>query len=245
MALLGGVLALAITGCAGSRVGSGFTIYGDSPVARTQLAERFHRTCRRLVTPVFARPQNEMIGHCDCASTALMNYGSDDQFNNLKVAWQRSGTGGEFQHLVVGMTQEFYQSYCGSAGDDDASKVALVTLRGLEPIESDDGDTSEMISDSEKQMEGAEASGQSIPRQTFSTALNASSPDSLRIDQDALKDPDLIKYIQRKLESLGHFPGPIDGIVGPQTRSALMQYRLEQNIDEGISDEEVMSTLIY
>lgn len=238
--IVGGMLvaaaAFVLTGCAGSVVHSGFTIYGDSPVARGQMAEKFHRACRKVATPMFSRPSNELVGRCECASTALMNYGEEAQWDELRTVWKRSGTRGEFKNLVAGMSLELYESHCRGADDD--SKLEVVTLRGLETA--DKHEDEKAIPESEVMQE----SQPEMPTGTFSATTEVVNS-SLQLDPLALKDPDLIKFIQRKLESLGHFPGPIDGVIGKQTKSALQEYRQAQEISDTVSDEEVMSTLIY
>ncbi len=228
---------LVLSGCAGSMVRNGFTIYGDSQVSHGELAERFHRACRRVSTPVFARPTNDMVGRCECASTALVNYGEQEQWEELRTVWKRGGTSAEFKNLVVSMGQDLYQQHCGSEGNNK-SKLNVVMLRGQEQAGKHED---------EKMIIETEVSAQDEPQMptgTFSATTEVANS-SLQLDPLALKDPDLVKFIQRKLESLGHFPGPIDGVIGPQTMSALQQYRAQQGISETVSDEEVMSTLIY
>jgi len=225
-----------LSGCTGSMVRSGFTIYGDSPVSQAQIADKFHRACRLTAVPVFARPSHDLVGRCGCASTALMNYGSEGQWDELRTVWKRNGTGSEFKALVANMSGDLYESFCRES-DEPESKVPFVTLRGLRHQEKHEDE--KMIIESETSTEEQPE----MPTGTFSATSEVNA--NLQLDASALQDPDLIKFIQRKLESLGHFPGPIDGIIGQQTRAALHEYRQQQGINESVSDEEVMSTLIY
>lgn len=228
---------LVLSGCAGSMVRNGFTIYGDSQVSHGELAERFHRACRLVSTPVFARPSNDLVGRCECASTALMNYGEPEQWSELRTAWKRGGSNAEFRNLVVSMGQDLYASHCTDS-DDEESKLNVVMLRGLKSAGKHEDE--KMIIETEV----SEEDQPQMPTGTFSATTEVTNS-SLQLDPLALKDPDLVKFIQRKLESLGHFPGPIDGVIGPQTKTALEQYREQQGISDTVSDEEVMSTLIY
>jgi len=43
-------------------------------------------------------------------------------------------------------------------------------------------------------------------------------------------DPQTIRHMQRALKNKGHNPGRVDGVMGPQTRSALQAYEQSQNI---------------
>jgi peptidoglycan hydrolase-like protein with peptidoglycan-binding domain len=40
-----------------------------------------------------------------------------------------------------------------------------------------------------------------------------------------------VKNVQQALKDKGYDPGPVDGIMGPQTRSALKKYQASQNLD--------------
>jgi Putative peptidoglycan binding domain len=53
----------------------------------------------------------------------------------------------------------------------------------------------------------------------LSPSLQARDSDSVRAEQQALKDK-------------GFDPGPVDGVDGPQTRSALHQFQQKQNLEE-------------
>jgi peptidoglycan hydrolase-like protein with peptidoglycan-binding domain len=44
---------------------------------------------------------------------------------------------------------------------------------------------------------------------------------------------DVVMKIQRALKSQGHDPGPIDGILGPQTRTALSSFQESQKLPSG------------
>jgi localization factor PodJL len=44
----------------------------------------------------------------------------------------------------------------------------------------------------------------------------------------ALEDPPTITYLQNKLSQFGYDPGPTDGAMGPQTKSALLAYQSDQ-----------------
>jgi len=232
------IATISLSGCTGSMVRSGFTIYGDNPVSKSQIADKFHHTCRRTATPVFARPSHDLVGRCGCASTALMNYGNDGQWTELRTAWMRSGTGPEFRNLVASMSHDLYDSFCRES-DVVESKVPFVTLRGLQQAEKHEDEKMLLETD-----ESSTDNQPKLPTGTFSATSEVANA-NMQLDASALEDPDLIKFIQRKLESLGHFPGPIDGIIGQQTRSALHEYREQQGISDTVSDQEVMSTLIY
>ena len=45
--------------------------------------------------------------------------------------------------------------------------------------------------------------------------------------------PDIVRDMQRALETAGHSPGPIDGIVGRETLAALRGYQTEKGLPEG------------
>jgi len=56
--------------------------------------------------------------------------------------------------------------------------------------------------------------------------------------------PPFVREAQRALRDLGYHPGPIDGTVGPQTRSALVKYQLAEKLPAtGQLDAETMERL--
>jgi Putative peptidoglycan binding domain len=60
----------------------------------------------------------------------------------------------------------------------------------------------------------------------------------------ATSQPRFIREAQRALEELGYRPGPIDGVVGPRTRGALVRYQRSERIPvTGYLDAETMVRL--
>ncbi len=56
--------------------------------------------------------------------------------------------------------------------------------------------------------------------------------------------PEFVRQAQRALRDLGYSPGPIDGIVGPQTHAALSKYQEAENLPvTGELDLETMARL--
>ena len=55
--------------------------------------------------------------------------------------------------------------------------------------------------------------------------------------------PELIGYIQKALRDAGYNPGPIDQVMGTLTKSALIQYQLENNLPIGHLDVETVKAL--
>ena len=56
--------------------------------------------------------------------------------------------------------------------------------------------------------------------------------------------PRFIREAQRTLRELGYQPGPVDGIVGPRTRQALVRYQKAERIEvTGRLDSETMVRL--
>ena len=56
--------------------------------------------------------------------------------------------------------------------------------------------------------------------------------------------PQFVREAQRALRDLGYDPGPIDGIVGPQTHAALAKYQGAENLPvTGELDSETMARL--
>jgi localization factor PodJL len=47
-----------------------------------------------------------------------------------------------------------------------------------------------------------------------------------------LSDPPTVAYLQEKLNQFGYDPGPADGSIGPQTKTALLAYQSDQGIAE-------------
>ena len=69
---------------------------------------------------------------------------------------------------------------------------------------------------------------------------------SSRISERGAKTPkpQFVRQAQRALRDLGYYPGPIDGIVGPQTQAALSKYQdTEQLPVTGTLDLETMARL--
>jgi hypothetical protein len=53
-----------------------------------------------------------------------------------------------------------------------------------------------------------------------------------------------IRRIQEQLKAQGHDPGPIDGVMGPQTEQALRSYQKQENLPEtGQLDQETLGKL--
>jgi len=55
--------------------------------------------------------------------------------------------------------------------------------------------------------------------------------------------PELIGYIQKALRDAGYNPGPVDRVMGTLTKSALIQYQLENNLPIGHLDVETVKAL--
>ncbi len=54
----------------------------------------------------------------------------------------------------------------------------------------------------------------------------------------------LIKVVQRKLIELGYNPGPINGINGPQTKKAIMEFQRDEGIAvDGIPGPQTLKSL--
>jgi peptidoglycan hydrolase-like protein with peptidoglycan-binding domain len=49
---------------------------------------------------------------------------------------------------------------------------------------------------------------------------------------DGQADADQVKSLQKALQEKGMDPGPIDGIMGPRTQSALRAYQKDQKLPE-------------
>lgn len=57
-------------------------------------------------------------------------------------------------------------------------------------------------------------------------------------------DKDAVKHIQTALQSKGFYSGPIDGIVGPQTRTALANYQQSQGLPRtAVLDQKTLQSL--
>lgn len=55
---------------------------------------------------------------------------------------------------------------------------------------------------------------------------------------------DTVRQVQQELSEAGHNPGPIDGVMGEQTKSALKQYQQAQGMEAtGTLDERTMDAL--
>jgi Putative peptidoglycan binding domain len=62
--------------------------------------------------------------------------------------------------------------------------------------------------------------------------------------QAAAPAPRFVREAQQTLRQLGYQPGPIDGVVGPRTKSALAQYQRAERIKvTGQLDSETMARL--
>ena len=56
-------------------------------------------------------------------------------------------------------------------------------------------------------------------------------------------DQQTVRQVQQALSDKGHSPGPIDGMMGPRTRSALQDYQRSQNITAGGLDSRTLESL--
>lgn len=56
-------------------------------------------------------------------------------------------------------------------------------------------------------------------------------------------DQQTVRQVQQALSDKGHNPGPIDGIMGPRTRSALQDYQRAQNITGTGLDSRTLESL--
>jgi hypothetical protein len=64
------------------------------------------------------------------------------------------------------------------------------------------------------------------------------------MDEPEKKGPkDRIMNLQEDLAHLGYKPGPIDGVLGPQTRAAVEAYKRDKGLNPGMSDDEAFSLI--
>lgn len=63
-------------------------------------------------------------------------------------------------------------------------------------------------------------------------------------DGDDESDSDRVKEVQRALQANGYYSGPIDGVVGPKTKSGVREYQRDQNMKvTGKVDEKTAQSL--
>ncbi len=56
--------------------------------------------------------------------------------------------------------------------------------------------------------------------------------------------PNLVRWVQKKLNLAGHNAGPADGLMGPKTRSAIRFFQKEKGIEQtGEINRELLSNL--
>lgn len=58
-------------------------------------------------------------------------------------------------------------------------------------------------------------------------------------------DPDTVLWIQRRLRELGYHTGPVDGVPGPSTRSAIRSYQRDQGLEPDGSPSEQLKDFIW
>jgi peptidoglycan hydrolase-like protein with peptidoglycan-binding domain len=82
-----------------------------------------------------------------------------------------------------------------------------------------------------------------IPADTRSATLllrhdDAGYVERINLNVGRLDPHSEITGVQSRLLNLGYFRGPVDGVIGPQTRQALRGYQKAMNLDEtGEADE--------
>lgn len=65
------------------------------------------------------------------------------------------------------------------------------------------------------------------------------------IGGDAVTDPPTVKYVQHQLAELGYNPGPEDGILGPQSRTAVDEFQRDQGLlANGTIDAQLLEQLL-
>ena len=90
---------------------------------------------------------------------------------------------------------------------------------------------------------GSTAPGSTAPGSTSSmpaAPMNSASPQA-----SAAPSKDQIELAQRQLRSQGLYPGPVDGVIGPQTEQALGEYQQKHGLTETARlDSDTMRSLI-
>jgi len=57
-------------------------------------------------------------------------------------------------------------------------------------------------------------------------------------------NPSTVVQVQRRLARAGYYHGPIDGILGPQTRRAIRAYERDHNMRAyGVIDQQLLATM--
>jgi len=261
------LVASVISGCAGSMVGSRLAGDRDMMVDRQMLTEKIFNTCRRETTPLMARPTSPLAGKCECAAVSFHNYATDAELDAVRNLWAMYGTGTEFTHKVLGVTESFHSTHC-SANDRGRSALELTRLHGVdasapitstgvladgviltEELNSADYSTpgtsiisGEVISENIETLSADQVLGTSG---TIVASVGDSDVTRFEMSPSAFKDRDLVRFVQRKLKGLGFDPGPLDGVVGQKTREALASYASSQNMPAGTSHEDIMSSLVF
>ena len=64
------------------------------------------------------------------------------------------------------------------------------------------------------------------------TSRDTTSSDGMRGMSGAKAGRTQVRQVQEALKSQGHDPGPVDGVMGPQTQEALRAYQRAQNLTE-------------
>ena len=64
---------------------------------------------------------------------------------------------------------------------------------------------------------------QTLPKQTAPSAISKPSAQSLSV---------MVVHVQAALMRLGYFNGDIDGVLGPQTRAAIVDYQKAQRLKQ-------------
>ncbi len=90
------------------------------------------------------------------------------------------------------------------------------------------------------------ASGSVLAQSDTSRSSGSAASSTSRSDMgsSASMDRETVRQVQQALQSKGHNPGPIDGVMGPRTRSALQAYQRANNLTgaKGL-DQQTMSSL--
>jgi len=229
------LLAPALAGCVQTTAMLDNLITGPRTMDRTAIAQEMYNDCTHDTTPIFSRPAGQLLGKCKCASVSFLNYATDEQVDEMRNAWVNYGDTPAFEQKVMATTESFHATHCGVR----ASSADLLRLTSLNGSSKPSGDG---------------AAGDR-PMVEVVTEPNTLKPVSLMNSNDsvqtfalapsAFSDRNLVKYIQRKLKGLGYAPGPIDGIVGARTKSALKAYQTAQGMPDDTALEDVMAALIF
>jgi hypothetical protein len=124
-----------------------------------------------------------------------------------------------------------------------AADAARPTAAAVHPIKASDPEATEAVS-AQNQTAGVEPQASGIPDPAPIDYEVALTRDML---SPYNQDPDRVKRVQKSLKADGYDTGPIDGIIGPQTTSALQQFAGDHHIGAGrlFAPDLASAVLIY